>query len=314
VGRSHFAQRAVPALREAITQFNRALQKDDKFALAYAGLADRYAMLNWYGALPPQEGCERARENAQRALALDDQLAEPHASLAYVLFWYDRDRAGGERELRRAIELNPSYSTAHHWLALMLTALGRFDEAKAQIQTAEQLDPRSAIVKTAAAVVWYYARQYDEALSWTRRALELDPGLVAAHRVQRWLYQAQGKYDDALAAYQRERQFSNATMEWHAILAQVQASGRRQAEAQAALQHALTPTEVRRAGDYITYEIALDYALLGARDQSFAWLEKADAARTNRFNFITVDPLLDGLRDDARFAVLLRKAGLDSKK
>jgi eukaryotic-like serine/threonine-protein kinase len=314
VGRSHFAKRSVPALREAINQFNRALQKDDKFALAYAGLADSYALLNWYGALPPREGSDRARENAQRALALDDQLAEPHASLAYVLFWYDRDHAGAEREMRRAIELNPSYSTAHHWLALMLAALGRFDEAKAQIQTAEQLDPRSAIVKTAAAVVWYYARQYDEALDWTRRALDLDSSLVAAHRVQRWIYQAQGNYGVALAAYQRERQFSNATTEWPGILAQVQASGQRQAEAQATLQRALTPAELQRAGDYITYEIALDYALLGLRDQAFAWLEKADAVRTNRFNFIAVDPLLDGLRDDARFAALLRKAGLDLKK
>ena len=309
VGRYHFAKRGVADLREAINQFNRALEKDDKFALAYAGLADSYAALQWYGALPTREGCERARENAKRALALDDQLAEPHASLGYVLFWYDRDRAGAERELRRAIELNPSYPTAHHWLALMLTAQGRFAEAQTEVRAAEQLDPHSAIIKTAAAVVWYYARQYDEALAWTQRALDLDPGLVAAHRSQRWIYQTQGRFDDAVVAYQRERGFSNATQEWPVILAQVYASGQRQAEAQAALARGVTPEAVRGAGDYITYQIALTYALLGARDEALTWLEKAEAAHTNQFNFVTVEPALDGLRGDARYVALLRKAG-----
>ena len=127
--------------------------------------------------------------------------------------------------------------------------------------------------------------------------------------MQRWIYQAQGNYDAALAAYQREQSFSNATSEWPAILAQVQAVGQRQVEAQATLQRALAPQELRRTGDYITYEIALGYVLLGTRDQAFVWLEKADAARTNGFNFIAVEPLLDGLRGEARFAALLRKAG-----
>jgi eukaryotic-like serine/threonine-protein kinase len=310
VGRYHFSRRSVPALYEAIEYFEQAAQRDQNFALAYVGLADCYALLNQYGTPPPRDAYERARENAKRALALDNQLAEPHTSLAYVLFWHDRDRAEAERELRRAIELNPSYPTAHHWLALMLSAMGRLDEAKEQLRQAEQLDPRSAIIKTAAAMVWFYARQYDEALAWSRRALELDPGLVPAHKVQRWIYQTQGNYAGALAAYHQEKSFSGvADEEWPVILAQVQASGDRTAEAQAALQRGLASAIVQQSPEFLTYEIALAYTALGQLDEAFA---KAEAARMHSFNFVTVDPRLERLRTDARYETLVRKAGFDN--
>src|SRR5581483_3282273 len=225
VGRYHLGKRAVAGLREAIGYFNQALRHDDKFALAYAGLADCYALLQLYEG-SAGNAYPRARENALKALALDDSLTEAHASLAYVKFYFDRDQKGAEREFRRSIELNPSYATAHHWLANALSALGRHDEAVAEIGLARQLDPHSAIICSASGMTLFYARQYEPALEECRRALEFDPGLVPAHRVVRWIAEARGRADEAFAAYQQEKSFSgDAGRDWPVILAQIRAVG-----------------------------------------------------------------------------------------
>ena len=310
VGRYHFGKRSISGFNEAIKAFNLALERDDKFALAYAGLADCYNLLQLYQG-SPDSLYPRARENALKALALDDSLAEAHSSLAYVSFYYDRDRAGAEREFRRASELNPGYGTAHHWFAHVLAAQGRRDEALAEIRLAEQLDPRSPIVKTAAGLVWFYARNYEQALAECRRALELDPGLVPAHRVRRWIYQAQGRYDEALAAYQQEKSFSGFTgSEWPAILAQLQALGGRRDEALTTLTRGLTTTAGRYEAESLPFEVALAYALIGNHDQALRWMNRAEATKAYVFNFAQVDPRLDPLRADPRFAALLRKAGM----
>ena len=310
VGRYHFGKRSISGFNEAIKAFNLALERDDKFALAYAGLADCYNLLQLYQG-PSVNLYPRAKENALKALALDESLAEAHSSLAYVSFYYDRDRAGAEREFRRAIELNPGYGTAHHWYAHVLAAQGRRDEALAEIRLAEQLDPRSPIVKTAVGLVWFYARDYNQALAECRRALELDPGLVPAHRVIRWIHQAQGRYDEALGAYQQEKSFSGFSgREWPAILAQIQAIGGRRDEALTTLTRGLATQEGRREAEALPFEVALAYALIGDHDQALRWMERAEATKAYVFNFAQVDPRLDELRTDPRFVELLRKAGL----
>jgi serine/threonine protein kinase/tetratricopeptide (TPR) repeat protein len=301
VGLYQMGKRNVPGLHEAIKVFNQALKHDDRFGLAYAGLANCHALLNIYEVPAPPDAYSRARDNAMKALALDETLAEAHAALGYVKFFSDRDRAGGEREVRRAIELNPSYATAHQWLGIFLSAMGRHDEALAEIKAAESLDPRSAIIKSAAGMLHYYARRYDDALDLTRQALELDPGLVPGHRVARWIYQARRQYDDALASYVKEKSFSGgADQEWPAIRAQVEASGARLDAARAA---------VRRDAGFLNYEVGVAHAMLADADPALAWLAKSEAAREYSFNFVQVDPRLDLVRDDPRFADLLRKAG-----
>src|SRR5262249_51419290 len=150
----------------------------------------------------------RAKESALKALSLDDSLAEAHSSLAYVKFYGDRDRTGAEQEFRRAIELNPSYATAHHWLAMTLSAMGRHDEAIQAITQAQQLYPRSAIIQAAAGTVFFHAERYEEAIERCHKALELDAGLVPAYRVLRWTYEAKRRYNEALTAYQNEKSFS----------------------------------------------------------------------------------------------------------
>jgi tetratricopeptide (TPR) repeat protein len=244
-----------------------------------------------------------------KALRLDDELAEAHASLAYVKFYYDRDHAGAEQEFRRAIELNPSYATAYHWFALALSAMGRHGEAAEQMKYAERLDPRSAIIKAAAGTLLLYAREYDGALDKTRQALELDPGLIPAHRLSRWIYQARGRYEEALAALQKEKSFSGASgEEWPIPLAQVQACGGRLAEAQASIKRGVNSPLIKRRPDAMSYAIALAYALMRERDQAFSWLARAEADRAPGFTYALVDPLLDNLRSDPRFVELMKRA------
>jgi TolB-like protein/Tfp pilus assembly protein PilF len=310
VGRYHWGKRSIAGFNEAIKFFNEAIRKDPKFALAYAGLADCQALLQVYQSPPPPDGHIRARENALKALRLDDSLAEAHASLAYVSFFFDRDRRGAEASFRRAIDLNPSYATARHWLALALSALGRHDEAMVEIRQAEQLNPQSAIIITAAGMIYFNARQFDRALDECRRALELDPGLVQAHRLVRWVHQATGRYDDALAAYQKEKSFWGDTgTDWPVILAQLQAVGGKRQEALLNLKKSAAALPALRQGDFQPFQIAVAYALLGERDQALSWLAKAEAIRSASFNYALVDPLLDNLRSDPRFAALMKKAG-----
>ncbi len=311
VGRYHWSRRTVAELHEGIKNFTLAIQKDANFALAYAGLADCYALLNQYQSPPLADAYTKARENALQTLRPDDSLAEAHASLAYVKFYADRDRNGAEQSFRRAIALNPSYATAHHWLAMILSAMGRHDDAIQAITQSQQLDPRSAIIQAAAGTIFFYARRYEEAIERCHKALELDAGLVPAYRVLRWTYEATNRYDDAVAAYQSEKSFSgDASSEWIVVLAQLRAIGGKPDEARTLLQEAATASWLKSQAYYQYYEIAVAYALLNDRDQALLWLAKAEAIKSLLFNFAAVDPRLDSLRNDARFAELLKKANL----
>jgi Tol biopolymer transport system component/serine/threonine protein kinase/tetratricopeptide (TPR) repeat protein len=310
VGRYQWSKRTANGLNEAIKNFEQAIKKDAGFALAYAGLADCYALLNLYQDMSPAAAFPKAKQNALKALQLDEQLAEAHASLAYVIFYYDRNQSEAEREFRRAIELNPSYATAHHWFALVLAAMGRTDEALNEIKIAQQLDTRSAIIYSAIATVYFYARQYDLAIEQSRKALEIDPGLIPAHRVLRWAYGAMNRYDDAFRAYISEKGYSgDSEFEWPVIVAQLEAIGGKPAEAQAALKRGFASPAFKSGANYMLYEIAVIYALLNDHNQAIEWLAKAEASKTYLFNFAPVDPRLDNLRSDARFTDLLKKLG-----
>jgi serine/threonine protein kinase/tetratricopeptide (TPR) repeat protein len=310
-GRYHWGKRSIAGFNEAIRFFDEAIRIDPNFALAYAGRADCYAVRQFHQASSAQKGYQRAREDAMKALDLDDSLAEAHASLAYVKFYLDRDRRGAEASFRRAIDLNPSYATAHHWLAMALSAMRRPDEAIAEIKEAGRLDPRSAIIKAAAGMIYAHARQFDPALAECRRALELDPMLVQAHRLMRWVYQAMGRYDDALAAYQKEKWASgDAEIEWPLVLAQLQAIGGRREEALLTLKQGIATLTPSHEGDFQPFEIAVAYELLGDRGRALEWLAKSGAVKSTNFNFVLVEPRLASIQSDPRFIALVKKAGL----
>jgi tetratricopeptide (TPR) repeat protein len=302
-GRYHWGKRTPDGLRQAIANFEQAIAKDSRFALAYAGIADCNALLNWYLEPPPPEAWERAKQAALRAVEFDEQLAEAHVSLAFIKFHYDRDWTGAEDEFKRAISLNHNYPTAHHWYAFNLSAMGRHEEALAEIKRAQELDPRSPVIATAVANVLFHARRYDEAVEACRKALELDPGSVSAHVVLRWAYEKKGMNDAAFAIYEKERAFAGDTPTTRAKLAHVLAAGGRTNEARKIVQELVAA----RKEQWVTpYEIAVIYSLIGDRDSAFRWLAEAEREHVVGFTFFRVDPHLENLHGDPRFAQLLR--------
>ncbi|MEJ7617995.1 MAG: tetratricopeptide repeat protein, partial [Pyrinomonadaceae bacterium] len=253
-GRYHWGKRTPDGLRLAISNFEQAIAKDARFALAYSGLADCHALLNWYMEPPPPDAFARAEQAALRAVELDDTLAEAHVSRAFVTFHYKRDWRAAEQRFRRAIAINPNYATAHHWYAFTLSAAGRHDEAIAEARRAQEIDPRSAVITTALANVFYHARRFDESVEQCMKALELDPGSIAAHVVLRWVYERQGRADAALAAYEKERAFAGETPTTRAKLAHVLAASGRRDEARKVLGELLA----KRKQQWVTpYEIAV---------------------------------------------------------
>lgn len=302
-GRYHFGKRTPEGLRQAITNFEGAIEKDSAFALAYAGLADCNALLNWYVEPPPAAAFARAKQAALRAIEFDDTLAEAHASFAFIKFHYDRDWIGAEQHFRRAINLKPNYATAHHWYAFNLSAMERHEEAIAAVKRAQEIDPRSAVIATAVANVLYHARQFDEAIEQCQRALAIDPGSVAAHVVLRWSYERKGMHDQAFTIYEKESALAGNIPTTRAKLAHVLAAGGRSAEAGEIVRQLVT----RRGREWVTaYEIAVIYSLLGDRDQAFRWPARAEQEHAVGFTFVRVDPHLDNLRSDPRYAELLR--------
>ncbi|MFL6210167.1 MAG: protein kinase domain-containing protein [Pyrinomonadaceae bacterium] len=303
-GRYYATKRTAEGLRLGIERLERAVERDPQFALAFAEMADCYALLNWYIEPPPADAWARAKDAAQKAVAADDTLAEGHAALGFVLCHHDRDGAAAERELRRAVELRPENTVARRWHAFNLSAMGRHDDAIAEIKRAQELAPHSPVTATAVANVLFLARRFDECIAQCRKALELDAGSVAAYVVLRWAYELKGLHKEALAAFEQERVFAGETPTTRAKHAHVLAATGRGDEARPILAGLLA----HRAEQWVTaYEIAIIYTLLGDRDDALDWLAEAEREHAVGFTFVRVDPHLDGLRSDPRFAELLRQ-------
>lgn len=309
VGRYHMTSRSHEGLHRAIGAFNQALEKDSNFALAYVGLADAYGLENIYEIPAPPDAWQKAKENVSLALESDDSLAEAHATMGYILANNERKYDEAAREFRRAIELNPSYATTHHWFAISLSMTGKHNEALSEIQLAQKLDPQSAIILTAQGMIHFYSRQYREAIAACEKSVEFDPGMVPAYKAMRWIYQATNNYAGALAAFQKEKNFSGSldAPGWLVIEAQVEAIGDHKEKARAILEKGIASDFVRENPVTFAYEIALAYLALDEREKALDWLEKAESVNTHSINFIKVDPRLDKLRDDPRFKAIASK-------
>lgn len=300
-------KRSPEGFQKAVEFFNQAIEKDPGYALAYAGLADCFALLGTYALLEPKEGFPRAKAAAMRALAIDQQLAEAHTSLANILTSYEWDFATAEREFKRAIELNPNYATAHQWYAEYLQAMGRFDEAIAEIRRAQELDPLSLIISAVAGRIYYCARRYDEAVRELENTLRMEQRFGPAYAFISEAYSKKGMYDEAIAAAQEPVKFAPGTSVYLTILGNAYATAGKRAEAEKIL------AEVKELSNrqYVQPSyLSLLYAGLGDKDQAFQWLEKAYHDRDDRLIFVLTDPQMDHLRPDARFQDLLRRVGL----
>jgi len=305
-GRFYWNKRTRETLRKSIDCFNQAIEKDPSFALAYAGLADAYGLLSGFGAASPQESLPQANAAARKAVELDDTLAETHTSLgfAYTVNWAWPDAT---REFQRAIELNPNYATAHHWYSDgPLLAEGRFDEAIAEMKRAQELDPLSLIINTEVGMTYIYARQYDKAIQPLQKTIEMDQTFYFAHLNLAVAYHMKGAVREALEEYQIAYKLNDDPTVL-GLLGHFQATTGKRNEALKTLSQM---TEISQRRYVPAYAFAQVYAGLGERDQAFQWLVKSYQDHATDLVLIKVDPTLDNLHSDPRFADLVRRVGL----
>ena len=306
-GRYSWNKRTVEGLMRSIENFTQATEIDPEYALAYAGLADAYNILASYSAIRPDEAFPKAKQAAERALELDDALAEAHTSLAFVRLGYEWDRRAAERGFKRAIKLNPGYATAHLWYAVTLAAMERLDEGIQEIKRAEELDPLSLPINTNLGWLYYLARQYDKAVEQYLKTLELDPNYALARRRLGQAYEQMQEYDKALAEFETALSLSKADTETIAAIGHLYAVSGKDREARRVIRELID-----MAGDrYIpSYFIARILIGLGERDGAFEYLERAYEERYGFLSYLKVEPLFDSLRSDERFIELARRVGL----
>jgi DNA-binding winged helix-turn-helix (wHTH) protein/TolB-like protein/Tfp pilus assembly protein PilF len=307
-GRYYWNKRSNDGLKRAVEFYRQAIDKDPTYALAYAGLADCYDLLSSYSDLPPREALPKAEAAATRALEIDDSLGEAHTSLAFAKLSYDWDWAGAEREFKRAIELNPNYSTAHHWYAFYLAATGHVDDALAEIKRAQELDPLSLVINSDVGVLLYYARQYDRSIEQHLKTLDMDPNFAYGHAWLRKAYEQKEMYKEANAERLKVATLAGASQQKIAALKDASLISDGKAYWQNRLEH--TEGDLRQ-GPVNPYTTAQIYAMLGEKDRAFGWLEKAYTdRRIDLIWTIRIDPEMDGLRSDPRFTEMLRRVGL----
>jgi serine/threonine-protein kinase len=305
-GRFYWNKRTEADFKQAITFFEQAIERDPKYALAYSGLADTYALLSAYTTEPPREFMPKAKEAALRALALDDSLAEAHASLGQIVSYYDYDFVTAEREYRRAIELNPNYPPAHQWLAEQLSALKRFDEAVLEIQRALDLDPLSLITNRVYADILMDARRYDEGIVQYQKTLELDRNFPTAHFFLARAYEAKGMYDEAVREYTTAAAVSLVPPDTLAKMNEAYEKSGWKAYVQTALEQIVVQGN-RKTPPFV---VATYYARLGDKEQTYAWLQKGLEERDFRMTMLAVSFEFDPFRSDPRFQAFIRKVGL----
>jgi TolB-like protein/DNA-binding winged helix-turn-helix (wHTH) protein/Flp pilus assembly protein TadD len=306
-GRYFWNKRTADGLKVALAYFKQAIDEDPKYAQAYSGLADTYALLgDWqYAVMTPKEAFPKAKAAAIKALELDSTLGEAHNSLAFVLEGFDWDFDSAGKEFQRAIELNPGYATAHHWYAWHLSLVGRFDEAIAEMRKAENLDPLSLIINADLAELLGLAHSYDESIRQSRKTIEMDPNFALAHNQLAQAYLQKQMYDEAVAELQEAVKLSGGGPTCIANLARAYVASGKRKEAVKLL------SDLKRRsnpGYSNAAEIAMIYASLGDTDQAMNWLEKGYEERFNPG--VLLRPGFDPLRSDSRFQNLVHRIGL----
>jgi eukaryotic-like serine/threonine-protein kinase len=300
-GRFYWNKRTAKDLHKAVEYFQQAGSTDPNYAPAYAGLADAYSLLPTYGGGQPREMFTKAREAAVKALSLDSQLAEAHVSLGLVLNYYDYDFAGAEREFKAAIALNAMSPTAHVTYGNLLSTLGRHEEALKELRRALELDPLSLIGNRLYGLGFFYARRYEEAIAQLQRTVELDAGFAPAYDSLANVYSVKGDYAASVEAFAKNQELIGEGQ--NAALA-------RESFIRGGWQGFLRAmTGERGAANSASYRLATYHAALGEKDEAFDELNNAYESREFFMILLKVDPRLDPLRSDPRFADLMRRVG-----
>jgi TolB-like protein/Tfp pilus assembly protein PilF len=294
--------------KKAADYFRQAVQKDPRYASAYAGLADTYNLLGEAGYLPPSEAFPEAKIAAVQALGIDESLAEAHTSLGLVEEHYHWDWAGAEREFKRAIDMNPNSATAQLWYGDYLANMGRSDDGIRETKRAKELDPFSLIINTRLGWQLYLARQNDQAVEQLRKVLDIDPNFVPARRTLERVFAQMGRHPEAVA--EREKFLTlSGNPELAASIEEDYSKSGYNGVLRGWLDGMI---ELSKHGYVSSYDIAEIYARMGEKAQTLTWLEKAYEEHDSGLVSVAVDPLFDSVRSDARFLALLKRLRLSN--
>jgi DNA-binding winged helix-turn-helix (wHTH) protein/TolB-like protein/Tfp pilus assembly protein PilF len=308
LGRYYWNKRSGDGIKKSIESFQQAIEKDHDYALAYVGLADAYTTLGSYYFESPLEVLPRAREAAERALQIDERLAEAHASMGKILTDFYWDWGQAEKEFQFALDLKPNYANAHHWYAILLTNMGRFDEGIREINRALELDYLSPATGTQAGAIFYRARRYDQAIAILQKTLDREPNFIPARFYLGLCYVMQEKRKEAIAEFKKGQAAAPDEPGLITILGYT-AGLEGQIEQARSYQKELTELAKRR---YVSpFARAAIPSGLGEWDEVFKWLEKCFEVHDPAIRSLNTDPLFDRLRKDPRFAALLHRAGLE---
>jgi TolB-like protein/Flp pilus assembly protein TadD len=308
-GRYFWNKRTAKGLEKGISYFHQSIATDPTYALAYVGLADSYSFLGAFGiaVLTPKDAMPKAKAAAAKALEIDNSLAEAHASLAFVQLYYEWDWPGAEKSFQRAIELNPNYAPAHQWYSHLLMSRGRTNDSISRAKRAAEIDPLSlpAIMN----VGWQYdwSRQYDSSVEWLRKVLEIEPNFEQARWALGLAYEGKGMIKEAATEFQKAVDLSGGNPVYEAALGRAYAIGGNKPDAMRICDQLEKESKSKYVSAYWMATLQVGLANKGA---AFQWLEKAYEERSGGMIWLSVDPRMDGLRSDARFATLLDRLGV----
>ncbi len=306
-GLFHANRRTQEGFARAIEFFTEAIRCDPSYALAHAGLADCHTLMATGGYTGAQRSAPLARHAAEQAMALDPGLPEAHAAVGFVRFRLDWDWERAGQALQRARDLNPGSATVHHRFALLMTVLGRFDEARRSIERAQALDPLSLVIGTAAGRIHHFARRYAEAIKQCRRTLELDPAFVPAHFDLGMAYAETGRLPEAIAQFEQHFEAARERSVMVAVLGYMYGRAGRTEDARRLLADI---QERRVVGDSTAYDVNLVLLGLGEDERALDWLERAGEERDGVLVFLKVEPMFDRIRQHPRFIALQRRLNL----
>jgi TolB-like protein len=305
-GRFHWNKRTENCLKESITCFEKAIDIDPNYALAFAGIADSYNALALLEFMAPKDAFPKAREAVDSALALNESSPEAQTALGWIHFIYDWDWPNAEIAFKKALKINQNYPVAHHYYADLLKAMGRFDEAIAEIETAQRRDPLSLPINTGVGHVLYLAQRYDDAIEQYRKTLKIDPNFVPTRLWFGRPYLQKGMFSEAIAEVQQAVDLSGGSSVALATLGHVYAVAGQTEEAHKLLDQLLTLSEKH----YVpSYWVAMIYIGLEDMDKAFEWFNKAADERSSWLAWVQVEPRFDQLRLDSRYKALLNKMG-----
>jgi serine/threonine-protein kinase len=294
--------------KKAADYFTQAVQKDSRYALSYAGLADTYSLLGDAGYLPPSEAWPKAKAAAMQALEIDDTLAEAHTSLALVKEHFEWDWTGAETEFRRAIELNPNSATTHHWYGDYLANMGRSEEGLRETKRAQELDPLSLIINTTLGWQLYLAGRSDQAIEQLRKVLDIDAKFTPARRVLEEVYAQTGRQKEAVEEREKVVSLSGSPELATSIAEDFSKLGYKGVQ-QSWLDGL---TEISKHGYVSSYSIAEGYMRLGQKEKALEWLEKAYQEHDSGLVSIAVEPMFDPMRTNPRFVDIVRRMKLSA--